>query len=138
MSKRHMNKILFAVSCLMIVWITLLSRNPKTERSIDLRLFWAFKDLIAGKKYGFVNTLQNICNILLFIPFGYFVPKRSWIAALIAGLVFSTLIESTQYFFALGRCELDDVISNTIGSMVGYWISISVARYKDMRSKDEA
>ena len=32
----------------------------------------------------------------------------------------SLMIELTQYFFMIGECELDDIITNTLGSLVGY------------------
>ena len=50
-------------------------------------------------------------------------------------LCFSATIEAAQYIFALGLCELDDVISNTLGAMVGYWIWIGLK--KVMGSSDE-
>ena len=54
---------------------------------------------------------------------------------LLAALCFSVAIAACQYVFALGLCELDDVISNTFGAMIGYWIWIGLK--KVMGSSDE-
>ncbi len=35
-------------------------------------------------------------------------------------LMTSAIIEITQYIFNLGWCELDDVISNTAGALIGF------------------
>ena len=74
--------------------------------------------------YQFV--VEKIPNILLFIPFGFFIPavyksKRNiWKTMLI---VFLTTfgIEFLQYF--MGRsADIDDVITNFIGGLIGYTI----------------
>lgn len=126
---------LLALYCLFIVWYTLLSRTQKPVRTADLRLFWSFRDLVAGKSTGRTDAIQNINNILFFIPFGLLLPLKKWWKVLLAALCFSAVIEASQYIFALGLCELDDVISNTFGALIGYWIWLGLK--KIMRSSDE-
>lgn len=41
-----------------------------------------------------------------------------------SALMTSAIIEATQYIFNLGWCELDDVISNTAGALVGFGLYI--------------
>ena len=36
----------------------------------------------------------------------------------------SAVIEITQYIFNLGWCEVDDVISNTVGALAGFALYI--------------
>ena len=68
---------------------------------------------------------QIYMNVFLFIPFGFMLPwcaeklQRLWKVLLIAA-AFSILIEAAQYFLRIGYCELDDVIHNTLGAMIGY------------------
>ena len=131
--------LLFILYCLFIVWYTLMSRTPKTAHTADLRLFWSFRDLLAGKSTGKTDAIQNVNNILFFIPFGLLLPIKKWWKVLLAALCFSIAIEACQYIFALGLCELDDVISNTLGAMVGYWIWTGIkklARSSDETSKE--
>ena len=66
------------------------------------------------------------CNILMFIPFGLLLP---WFAKrkkarhiIVSGLIVSVLIEIFQYATALGVCDVDDVILNTLGVAIGYGI----------------
>ena len=127
--------VLFVLYCLFIVWYTLLSRHTKPARTADLRLFWSFRDLLAGKSTGKTDVIQNINNILFFIPFELLLPLKKWWKVLLVALCFSATIEVAQYIFALGLCELDDVISNTFGALIGYWIWLGLK--KIMRSSDE-
>ena len=38
---------------------------------------------------------------------------------LILGMLFSIGIEAAQFYYGLGRCEVDDVIMNTLGCAIG-------------------
>ena len=99
-------KILVALYILIILWVTLFSRRPGTER-IFRGLFWEIE-------MGYWNNI--IQNILLFIPLGFLIGGKRGI---IAGVLLSIGIELTQYIFSLGYCELDDVLNNTIGAAIG-------------------
>lgn len=66
-----------------------------------------------------------ILNILLFIPFGYMLPcifrklqKAFWGVVLI-GFVCSLLTETVQLVTHLGWFDLDDLLNNTIGCVLG-------------------
>lgn len=62
-------------------------------------------------------------NILLFVPFGFLMPwDMNWKKALFIGLLASGFIEITQYVTMLGECEVDDVIANTCGTVIGFYL----------------
>ena len=58
-------------------------------------------------------------NILLFVPLGLII--GGW-KGLIISFVLSGAIETTQYFYQIGYCELDDILNNTIGAGIGVGI----------------
>ena len=67
-------------------------------------------------------------NMLLFFPLGlalsHALPSRLpvWARVCITGLagcVLSIGVEALQYRFALGTAETDDVICNTLGTLIG-------------------
>lgn len=66
-----------------------------------------------------------IKNIALFIPFGFIIGGRKGVAI---GFILSCGIETTQYLTRLGYCELDDVLNNTIGALIGSLINLCAAR----------
>lgn len=99
-------KVLIALYILIILWITLFSREPMTTR-IFRGLFWEIE-------MGYWNNIMQ--NILLFIPLGFLIGGKRGI---IAGVLLSIGIELTQYIAVLGYCELDDALNNTIGAAIG-------------------
>ena len=99
-------KIFVSLYILIILWITLFSREPMTTR-IFRGLFWEIE-------MGYWNNI--IQNILLFIPLGFLIGGKRGV---ITGVLLSIGIESIQFIFRLGYCELDDVLNNTIGAAIG-------------------
>ena len=96
---------------------TLLFRKPTTGEHLQLELFWSYKVID-------VQFNQMLCNVLLFIPFGLLLKLlgiNTWLILLI-GFTFSCSIELLQYLLRLGLCELDDVLHNTLGTLIGIFI----------------
>lgn len=76
---------------------------------------------------GWKTILINILgNILMFTPFGFLgivFPKLSDFKTLIINfLSVIILIESLQYFTRLGVFDIDDIILNTVGVAIGFWL----------------
>lgn len=102
--------------------------RPENQRvrSLELVPFDAF--LNAGGWFGPVfNTLGNIA---LFVPLGMLTvmlwrhTARPVLRTVLAGLLFSLLIETTQFLFALGRTDIDDLLLNTLGAAVGAGLGV--------------
>ncbi len=66
-----------------------------------------------------------IGNIVLFIPFGFLAPiavrflRKSIIVTTILGLLISVAIETSQFLFTYRVANIDDVILNTFGTLIG-------------------
>lgn len=106
---------------LFLLWLTILSRQPRVgERVFKWELLWAYRAWIAGESFGKTESIQNINNILVFIPFGALFPGKRWRALLLIAVLFSVGIEVIQYAFNLGWCEIDDVICNVLGAAIGF------------------
>jgi len=81
--------------------------------------------------------LQVLFNVVLFAPLGYFLRvlvKRGWIVATGCGAAISLLIELTQKTGVWGfyRCayrvfDVDDLMMNTLGALLGSLVAIPVA-----------
>ena len=101
--------------------MTLLKREPRVRaRVFEPELFWAFRGWINGAPDGKQESIQYIQNVLFFIPFGFLFPWKKWKPVFMSAFMTSAVIEATQYIFNLGWCELDDVISNTAGALIGF------------------
>ena len=116
---------------LLIIYIEILlqtaffSREPGSRKGIDLTLFETWGNTAIAHAYV-------IENIIMFIPFGILSPmvfkrmKKAWFCVLI-GCIFSCGIEISQLITGRGYCQLDDVVTNTVGTLVGWgiWREIS-------------
>ena len=126
-------KYLFVAYTIFIVWYTLLIREPRSfERVFKPELFWAIRGWIVNPTIeSKKEAVQYVQNILFFIPYGLLFPwKDNWKRVLVTALVLSVFIELFQFIFNLGWCEVDDVISNTLGAMIGYGIWWKVNKRK--------
>ena len=67
---------------------------------------------------------EILLNILLYVPLGYLLPfvwpklEKKRMVVLI-GFLCSCATELTQLIFRLGWCELDDIVGNTLGCLLG-------------------
>ena len=75
---------------------------------------------MAGAPDGKTESIQNINNILVFIPFGALLPEKRWKWLLLTAVLLSAVIEAVQYALNLGWCEIDDVICNVLGAAIGF------------------
>ena len=118
--KKQIPILLFFAYCFLLLWMTIISRRPSDHRVFKWQLLWSYRAWIAGESYGKTESIQNINNVLVFVPFGFLFPKKRWKAVFIAALIFSAFIEIIQFAFALGWCEIDDVICNVLGAAIGF------------------
>lgn len=108
---------LFGAYIAAVLWITLFSRLG-TERRSFLLPFHSYVEILKGNRQF---LLENIGNVVLFIPLGV---ALKWVGirdVKKAGLLASLLIEVLQFTFALGTFECDDLIHNTLGAVIGAW-----------------
>ncbi|MHA3047312.1 VanZ family protein [Riemerella anatipestifer] len=73
------------------------------------------------------NVVINIFgNIIMFIPFGFlgwcYSKYQNLRILLLDFIVAITIVESMQYFTRLGVFDIDDILLNTFGVLLGYWI----------------
>lgn len=107
---------------LFILYMTLYVREPKEDPKYSFDLLWSFRKAVKSTK-GFTAWKQIVNNVLLFVPLGFIlrmVQKESKVlVAIFECIVFSAAIEAIQYFTGLGFMELDDVVWNGLGAVIG-------------------
>lgn len=111
-----------------ILYITVFRNNPGKQELI----LQPFQSFIEAKQQKEMYR-ELLMNVLLFVPLGLSLPfvmtpgkagerrRRGWcfIVTIAVAVVLSVAIEAVQYRFALGRCETDDVLANTLGALLG-------------------
>ena len=68
---------------------------------------------------------MTIENVLMFIPYGFLCPVlwdlfKKWYITIPIGVCLSILIEATQFVTGRGYCQLEDLVMNSVGTIVGY------------------
>lgn len=133
-NKEKIRLVLFIAYSLFIIYYAVLSRTAGAGHRAELRLMWAYREMLTGHPEWKEDVGYNLLNILFFVPFGLWFPERvilpsvfrnkRWLLILSAGMLFSVFIEIIQYVTCRGLCELDDVLCNGFGASIGYWLFI--------------
>ena len=126
----------FVLYLLILLRLTVFRGSVYPERQWNLRLF-------AGLVWMYRNTSfweflrQFFGNIGWFFPLGFFLPfllkRLRFFPVAAIGFALSLAIELIQYFTRLGVCELDDVILNTLGTVLGYWVYRLLLYYSQLK-----
>jgi glycopeptide antibiotics resistance protein len=79
---------------------------------------------LIGQGNHLINMVNLIGNIIPFMPIGLLAPlvfrSISWQKALVLGVVAGLTCEVMEVIFRVGIFDVDDVIMNAFGVMVGY------------------
>ncbi len=103
----------------------------RTQGSDELRMnlqpfreiarFWNYRDILGSKAVA-LNLLGNVIG---FMPFGLVLPVmhrsfRSFFRAVLLTATFSVAVELLQLLTRTGSMDVDDLILNTLGGILGY------------------
>lgn len=117
------NLVLCSITALTILYATILTRTPGDYKPI-LTPFATFTAALQQPEL----YREMLMNIFLFFPLGLTLSNalpRKWhrwgriALTTLVGCALSAGIEYTQYRYALGMAEVDDVICNTLGAFLG-------------------
>lgn len=106
-----------------IAGATLMSRSAIWSAGKIVPLFYSYRE--AWVNFTGTAWRNIILNICMFVPLGFLLPLGSkkcrtfWRTYLI-GFMLTFLIELVQLILHLGIFELDDLMGNTVGTMIGY------------------
>lgn len=113
---------------LALLYITIFSRAGEHQASVHLELFAGFSE--AFRTHNMESIQHFFANIGMFVPFGVLfvltlAKKRcSYHSAVLTGAMFSAFIETFQMIAQIGQCDVDDIVANTLGTLIGYLIGV--------------
>ncbi len=93
----------------------------------EIRRFIRYRNQIGLE--GFVVNIFG--NILAFMPYGFMLPLlnkayRKFYLITILSILFSLVIETAQLLLRVGVFDVDDILMNSIGGILGYVIFLIV------------
>lgn len=113
--------LLFVEYMFLLFCSTVLYRPLAEGTNYNFIPFWSYNSIIDGNS---MLIAENIMNIIVFLPIGLLLPilfngTNWWKGVLICGCI-SVMIETMQLFFRRGFSEIDDIMHNMLGGMIGY------------------
>ena len=99
---------------------------------VEIRRFWVYRDQL-GMFAVFTNIFGNVIG---FIPYGFILPVithrcRNGFFIILSGFALSLTVETIQLVTRSGCFDVDDLILNTLGGVIGYllfWICNKIRR----------
>jgi glycopeptide antibiotics resistance protein len=135
MQKRLLSLILVAYSALLIKVVVFKDLEVRT-RFMIFKLgparpgpanFVPFKTILPqlrGEPHRFVALMNLLGNTAPFVPIGFLVPliypKMTWRKSLALAVAVGFAMEGMEGLFRVGIVDVDDVILNAFGVMIGY------------------
>lgn len=129
---RVLGKVLFIVYILFLLYFLIFSdwygRDVVMENYHynlkpfqEIKRFWEYREQL-----GIWSAVNLFGNIFIFIPLGFFEPmaskRRSFLGTIVDGFLLSLVVEVFQLISKVGRFDVDDLILNTLGVVIGYII----------------
>ena len=121
--------ILFIIYLLHVFGSTVFSRLP-SKRICKLEVFWSWKEILNSMNTTYPKYelfLENILNVIMLLPLVYG-KKIDWEVGLLIGFCISLSIELMRLVLCRGMFDVDDIIHNSLGFLIGISISNRILR----------
>ncbi len=131
---------LFALYIVLLLRITLFKQASlynlfaaigASERTVSIIPFKSIFEMMSSN-VSVTRMLENVIgNLVIFIPLGLMLPlilKRESRNVIVGGIFFSASIEIIQLIFGLGSTDIDDLLFNTLGTIIGYLLFIAMKK----------
>ncbi len=149
---RTVLSVIFAVYCLALVYI-LFCRSIRFHVSyidclktsynlIPFKSITEYFSRFVNHNINFTTFVANMLgNLLLFFPMGVllpcFLPKMRGVGFIALGVGMIVSAELIQYFSTLGALDIDDVILNSVGLVVGYFAFVLTSKVFKLKFVDK-
>ena len=97
----------------------------------EIERFWTYRDELG------IHSFYNLAgNILGFVAAGFFIPilwenKRGFFFTVCVTFDMSLLVEILQIVLRVGSFDVDDLILNTLGGIIGYLLLTLVGKWRN-------
>jgi glycopeptide antibiotics resistance protein len=140
MFRRHPILTVFTVAYLAVVgWVTL---GPQPFDESDDGWIWRLLALFSRHEltdWITYDRLEFMMNIAMFLPIGLFflllLGRRQWWLGMLLGFLLTCVIESAQFFIPGRVSDVRDIVSNSVGAIVGVLVGLVLTAPKARRLK---
>ena len=114
---------------LLLLFLAVLGRRSMDYDRYNFEVFYSYRDVLTTGDPGV--ALQIAANIAVFVPVGalgsLIAKRRNFLKGLLLGVGLSVCIELLQLIMRNGTCETDDLISNTLGTLMGCILAVTIS-----------
>jgi len=128
---REIAAALLGISVAAILWLTLFRRETIVGDSFAYRPFHSLLSFWSSiSKQGIRGNFLG--NILIFMPIGLLYPiaftpiEQRIFSTIMFGVALSFLVELSQLVFSKGYFDLDDILLNTLGTVIGFILYVAI------------
>ncbi len=97
----------------------------------EIERFWKYREQLG------IRSFYNLAgNVLGFLPAGFFIPilwepKRGFLFTTCVTFQMSLAVEVLQLVFRVGTFDVDDLILNTLGGILGYLLLTLLGKWRN-------
>ena len=106
----------------LVMSVTVLSRGHVKEETVYLVPFWSYIEILRGSPETYSLATEIVLNILMQVPVVFLLPVLVKRHAVLYGILVSVCIEVFQLITGRGYFEVNDLIHNSLGIVLGYGI----------------
>lgn len=125
----------------LVGWLTLTPQSSSQESG----LLWEFAlllDRYAPTEWITFNGLEFAANVAMFVPLGLFLVlllgRRQWWLAILFGVLLTVVIETAQQYIPNRVSDPRDLLSNSIGAVIGTLLALVLTASKARRIRVRA
>ena len=132
---RAFGKVLFLLYVIFLIYFLFVAEwygrtEVAEEYRYNLELFREIRRFLTYREeLGTFAVFANLLgNILIFVPYGFFISmasrSRGFFKTLLCSMLLSLGVEIVQLFTRVGSFDVDDILLNTIGGVLGYIVFV--------------
>lgn len=124
--------VLFIIYLLALTWLISFKLQFSIPDMTGERVINLIPLLGSRNANGFIRFDEIEVNILAFIPLGIYLcmlrAKWSFVNRVLVMGCLSFAFEALQFIFAIGRADITDVLSNTLGGIIGIGLYVLLSK----------
>lgn len=114
--------ILLSMYIVVLLYFTVVGRYSHEEYEYQIHVFYSYRRLFVY--FDRHSIEQIIINLLMLAPVGFLLSaiikgKGKYVIVLVLCLLLTAFIETMQLLTKCGSCEVDDIVNNMIGAVIG-------------------
>lgn len=117
--------ILLSMYIVVLLYFTVVGRYSHVEYAYQIHFFYSYSFLL--EQFDFQNVRQIVINLVMLVPVGFLLSviikgKGKYVIVSVLCLLLTVFIELMQLLTKCGSFEVDDIINNMIGAIIGVLI----------------